>query len=144
MAGPESEAWLELANRRIAGSGLRFGAARMAVVELLADEGRCLLSAQEITSHLRSRGESGSQASVYRSLDQLHELGLVRRLEGPDGSARFEIASPDHHHHHFFDERTGQAVPFEDEQLELAINEVGERLGLKLTGHEVILRGTRE
>jgi Fur family ferric uptake transcriptional regulator len=116
----------------------------MAVVELLAEEGQCLLSAQEITDRLRSRGMSGSPASVYRSLDQLHSLGLVRKLEGPDGSARFEIADPSGHHHHFVDEETGQTIPFEDERLEDAIREAGRRLGLKLTGHEVTLRGTRE
>jgi Fur family ferric uptake transcriptional regulator len=116
----------------------------MAVVELLADEGRCLLSAQEITERLRRRGDRCSAASVYRSLDQLQQLGLVNRLDGPDGSARFEIADPTDHHHHFVDEDSGQTIPFEDEQLERAISEVGNRLGLRLTGHEVTLRGTRE
>jgi len=109
----------------------------------MAREGQCLLSAQEITNRLFERGGSGSPASVYRSLDQLHELGLVHRLEGADGTARFEIAVPDHHHHHFFDEESGQVVAFEDERLEEAIAAVGERLGVSLSSHDVILRGTR-
>jgi Fur family transcriptional regulator, ferric uptake regulator len=135
--------WLERAELRLAGAGLRAGAARTAVVELLAREGQCLLSAQEVTDQLRSSGV-GSAASVYRVLDELFELGLLHRLDGRDGIARYEIADPERHHHHVVDERTGEVRPFTDERLEEAIAAVGERLGMRLTSHEVILRGVRE
>jgi Fur family transcriptional regulator, ferric uptake regulator len=135
--------WLERAELRLAGAGLRAGAARTAVVELLAREGQCLLSAQEVTDQLRSSGV-GSAASVYRVLDELFELGLLHRLDGRDGIARYEIADPERHHHHVVDERTGEVRPFTDESLEEAIAAVGERLGMRLTSHEVILRGVRE
>lgn len=133
--------WFEQASRRIADAGLRTGAARGAVVELLAGEGQCLLSAAEVTDRLRARG-SGSPASVYRVLVELHELGLLHRLDGRDGIARYEIADPDHHHHHVVDERTGEVRPFADDELERVIADVADRLGIDLTGHEVVLRGT--
>jgi Fur family transcriptional regulator, ferric uptake regulator len=132
--------WLERAEQRLSGAGLRGGAARTAVVELLAREGQCLLSAQEITEQLRTRGV-GSAASVYRVLDELFELGLLHRLDGRDGIARYEIADPERHHHHIVDEHSGEVQPFADERLEEAIAAVGERLGMRLTSHEVILRG---
>jgi Fur family transcriptional regulator, ferric uptake regulator len=132
--------WLERAEQRLTGAGLRAGAARTAVVELLACEGQCLLSAQEITDQLRLRG-SGSAASVYRVLDELFELGLLHRLDGRDGIARYEIADPERHHHHIVDERSGEVRSFADEALEAAIAAVGRRLGMRLTSHEVILRG---
>ncbi|HUB73788.1 MAG TPA: transcriptional repressor [Solirubrobacteraceae bacterium] len=132
--------WLERAEQRLAGAGLRAGAARTAVVELLAREGQCLLSAQEVTDRLRPKGV-GSAASVYRVLDELFELGLLHRLDGRDGIARYEIADPERHHHHVVDERSGEVQPFTDERLEEAIAAVGDRLGMRLTSHEVILRG---
>jgi Fur family transcriptional regulator, ferric uptake regulator len=135
--------WLERAEQRLAGAGLRAGAARTAVVELLAREGQCLLSAQEVTDRLRPKGV-GSAASVYRVLDELFELGLLHRLDGRDGIARYEIADPERHHHHIVDEHTGEVRPFTDESLEEAIAAVGERLGMRLTSHEVILRGVQE
>jgi Fe2+ or Zn2+ uptake regulation protein len=46
------------------------------------------------------------------------------------------------YHHHFVDDDSGQVRAFEDEALERAIEGVAERLGVVLTGHEVILRGT--
>ena len=134
--------WLAHVQRRTSGAGLRTGAARQAVVELLAREGQCLLSAQEITDLLRSRG-SGSTTSVYRILDELFELGLLHRLDGRDGIARYEIADPDEHHHHFVDETTGTVEAFSDDALERAIHAVADRLGIELTGHDVVLRGTR-
>jgi Fur family transcriptional regulator, ferric uptake regulator len=132
--------WLAQADRRLTGAGLRAGAARTGVVEFLARDGQCLLSAQEITDGVRARG-AGSAASVYRVLDELFELGLLHRVDGRDGVARFEIADPEGHHHHVVDETTGEVRAFSDERLEEAIRAVGDRLGLRLTSHDVILRG---
>jgi Fur family transcriptional regulator, ferric uptake regulator len=134
--------WLAHVQRRTNTAGLRTGAARQAVVELLAREGQCLLTAQEITHLLRSQG-SGSTTSVYRVLDELFKLGLLHRLDGRDGIARYEIADPEEHHHHFVDETTGSVEAFSDDALEQAIDAVADRLGIYLTGHDVVLRGTR-
>jgi hypothetical protein len=40
-------------------------------------------------------------------------------------------------------EESGDVVPFEDEELERAIAGLGERLGLVITSHDVILRAQR-
>ena len=108
--------WLAHVQHRTIGAGRRTGAARQAVVELLAREGQCLLTAQEITDLLRSQG-SGSTTSVYRVLDELFKLGLLHRLDGRDGIARYEIADPEEHHHHFVDETTGSVEAFSDDAL---------------------------
>lgn len=136
--------WLAHADARLRGAGLRTSAGRTAVVELLAQEGDCLLSAQEIGDRLREREAAGSTATVYRALETLHGLGLVRRFDGGEGIARYEIADPTgDHHHHLVDEETGEVVAFEDAELEAAITRIGRRLGVRLTGHDVILRGRR-
>lgn len=143
MVDPElRDRWLSHAEQRLTGAGLRSGAARIAVIELLAREGQCLLSPQEITDLLRAR-HTGSAASVYRVLDELFELGLVHRLDGRDGVARYEIADPERHHHHFVDEQTGTVEAFHDDDLERAIDAVAQRLGVDLSGHDLVLRGSR-
>lgn len=134
--------WLQHATQSAEGAGLRAGAARSAVMELLAREGQCLLTAQEITDRLRARG-SGSAASVYRIVDELWSLGLLHRFVGPDGVTRYEIADPGGHHHHFVDESSGAVEAFTDDDLERAIAAVAKRLNLDLSGHDVVLRGTR-
>jgi Fur family transcriptional regulator, ferric uptake regulator len=137
------ERWLQHADRRLREAGSRKSAGRRAVVELLAHQ-RCLLSAQEIARQLHDQGAAGSQATVYRTLETLHELGLVHRFDAGDGVARFEPADPTgEHHHHLVDEDTGEVVDFEDAELERVLDGLGERLGIEITGHDVILRGHR-
>ena len=132
--------WAEHSGEVLRGAGLRASAGRNAVVELLARQS-CLLSAQEIADHLRETGSAGSTATVYRALETLHELGLVRRFDSGEGVARYEPVDPSgDHHHHVVMEDSGDVVPFEDEELERAIDGLGERLGLVITSHDVILR----
>ena len=132
--------WLDHANVVLRGAGLRASAGRSAVVELLGRQ-RCLLTAQEIADRLREEGSAGSTATVYRALETLHELGLVRRFDA-DGVARYELVDPSgDHHHHIVLEDSGDVVPFEDAELERAISGLGARLGMTLSSHDVILRG---
>jgi Fur family ferric uptake transcriptional regulator len=135
--------WAEHSGEVLRGAGLRASAGRNAVVELLARQS-CLLSAQEIADRLRETGSAGSTATVYRALETLHELGLVRRFDSGEGVARYEPVDPSgDHHHQVVMEESGDVVPFEDEELERAIAGLGERLGLVITSHDVILRAQR-
>ncbi|MDA0185796.1 transcriptional repressor [Solirubrobacter phytolaccae] len=130
--------WLDHATRTLSTSGRRAGAARTAIIEVLAREGQCLLTAQELLDRL---GPRGSYSSVYRTLEELFGLGLLHRMSGRDGIARYEIADPERHHHHLIDETSGTAHPFTDDELERVIHAAAERLGVTLTGHEVVIRG---
>jgi Fur family ferric uptake transcriptional regulator len=134
--------WLEHSQLVLRGAGLRASAGRSAVVELLGRQS-CLLSAQDISDQLRAEGSRGSSATVYRALETLHELGLVRRFDA-DGIARYEPVDPSgDHHHHIVMEDSGDVVPFEDAELERAIEGLGTRLGMVVTSHDVILRARR-
>jgi Fur family transcriptional regulator, ferric uptake regulator len=132
--------WREQANERLRATGRRSGAARAAVVDLLADES-CCLSAQELHARLRAGGAAVGVASVYRALDQLAALGLVQRVDVGDGIARYERAVGEDHHHHVVCHDCGKVEPFADESLEHAITLATNRLGYDVSGHELVLRG---
>ncbi len=123
-------------------AGLRSGQTRRAVMEVLAADGQCLMGAQDVIDVIASRNV-GWRASVYRVLDDLYEFGLLHRMDGRDGAARFEIAhpDPDDHHHHAVNEETGEITAFGDPVLEASIHSIADRLGLELTSHDVVLRG---
>lgn len=132
--------WIAHSGDVLRAAGLRASAGRTAVVELLGRQS-CLLTAQEIADELRAQGSPGSTATVYRALETLHELGLVRRFDS-EGLARYEPVDPSgEHHHHIVLEPNGDVVPFDDAELERAIAGIGQRLGLVVTSHDVILRG---
>ena len=137
----DSGAWTDPATRTLSAHGTRSGGARRAVVGALADQD-CCASAQEIHERLRTDGSPVGIASVYRSLDLLHGLGLVTRVDTGDGIARYEPALPGgEHHHHLVCIRCGAVEAFQDVALEAAIHAVGERVDFEVTGHDVALRG---
>lgn len=133
--------WSEHALKSLHQAGYRRGGARSAVIDLL-DGQTCALSALEIEDALRADGRTIGRASIYRALEQLEELGLVRRVEVSKGIASYEPADPaGHHHHHIVCEHCGRVVPFEDPQLERAIHAVERASGFRISNHEVTLRG---
>jgi Fur family ferric uptake transcriptional regulator len=134
--------WSEQARTALEGSGRRSGGAREAVIELLAEE-NCCLSAQQIVRELDGRDREVGIASVYRALDLLLELGMVQRLDTGEGPSRFERVMPGgDHHHHAVCESCGALTPFEDDRLEQAIERLGRRLDHRISGHDVVIRGT--
>ena len=135
-----SEPWVEHAKRELARAGHRSGGARAEVLALLARQD-CVLSAQAIHDRLREADRGVGLASVYRALDVLAGLKLVHRID-VDGTACFEPADPSGvHHHHAICNRCGKMSAFEDPTLELAIDDVGRRLGYAVDGHDIVLRG---
>lgn len=143
MASSSKDRWIEHTETVLRDNGLRASAGRSAVVEVLGGQ-HCLVTAQDIAERLRAEGRPGSTATVYRALETLHELGLVRRFDSGAGIARYEPADPDGHHHHHLVLDDGTVEPFEDAELERVVEGLGQRLGLEVTGHEIILWARRK
>jgi Fur family transcriptional regulator, ferric uptake regulator len=76
-------------------------------------------------------------------LQELLELDLVNRLDGRDGVSRYEIADPAAPTPPLLRRSDRRDHPFHDGQLDDAIHNTAERLGVNLTSHEIIVRRTR-
>ena len=123
------------------GAGYRQGGARRAVVDLLGRQ-NCCMSAQEIHDRLRRARRPVGIASVYRALETLADLRLVKRIDAGDGIARYEPSLPDgDHHHHLVCRDCGKVEAFSDDRLERAIDKVAGGLGYSVDEHEVVLTG---
>lgn len=133
--------WVDHAQRTLEDAGYRQSTPRAAVMGALADIG-CSVTAQEIADRLRDRGEAVGVASIYRALQLLDELRLVRRVDVGEAVARYEPVSPDgEHHHHLLCEGCGEVRAFEDPELERAIERLSGRVEYAIDAHEVTLRG---
>jgi Fur family ferric uptake transcriptional regulator len=133
--------WIAHARVTLERRGYRLSAPRSAVVECLADLG-CSVTAKEIGDRLRERGEDFGVASIYRTLDLLHGLGLARRVDAAEGVARYEPVDPSgEHHHHIVCDSCGEVSPFEDRELERAIARLSDRVDFAVAAHDVTLRG---
>lgn len=143
-SGSIDRAWVEHALGALQGAGYRRGGARTAVAEALARHD-CAVTALDLDEELRRRKPPVGRASVYRALDQFEQLGLVQRFEAARGIASYERIQPSgDHHHHAICRACGRMEPFEDTELERAIDRVSERVGVDVAEHDVILRGTCE
>lgn len=81
-----------------------------AAVNRVLDELPDFVSAQDLFQLLRERGEKVSLATVYRTLQQQVDEGLVDMLTPEDGEARYRRCAVDEHHHHLVCRRCGATV----------------------------------
>jgi Fur family transcriptional regulator, ferric uptake regulator len=133
--------WLIHTASVLRAAGVRASPARAAVAHALA-RGGCLMSAQDVL--VRLRGDA-STSTVYRTLDLLHEHGLLRRVDAREGGARYEPVDPsgaEPHQHVVYDD--GGVEPFTDTALAAAMAGLGERLGLRIDGYELIVHARRD
>jgi Fur family ferric uptake transcriptional regulator len=139
-----TETWEGRALEALQRAGYRRGGARTAVIEALARHD-CAVTALDLEEEMRG-GEAGvGRASVYRALEQLEQLGLLRRIEVARGVAGYERVDPTgHHHHHAICRDCGRMVPFEDRSLERAIGKLCEEMDFEVSEHDVVLRGRCE
>lgn len=78
-------------------AGLRVTRPRMAVLASLADDAH--VSAEELCANVRTSLPGTSMQTVYNVLGDLTTAGLLRRVEPPGSSARYERRVGDNHHH---------------------------------------------
>ena len=133
--------WVGHAQRELEREGYRLSGPRSAVVETLADLG-CSVTAKEIADRLHDRGRDIGVASIYRTLELLDKLRLTRRVDAAEGVARYEPVDPSgDHHHHIVCDTCGEVAPFEDSELERAIERLASRVDYSIDAHDVTLRG---
>ena len=119
-------------------AGYRNGPARVAVIAVL-DAEDCCVSAADVHAALAERV---GLASVYRVLESLSAVGLVRRIDVGDGIARYEpLRESGEHHHHLVCTECGKVEAFDDPDLERAIRRVEARSGYAVEQHDVVLQG---
>ena len=133
--------WTEHTRQTLAAAGHRSSAPRAEVIGAIADLG-CSVSAREIADLLSERDSSVGLASIYRALELLERLGLVKRIDLGDAAARYEAAAPDgEHHHHIVCDSCGTVERFEDDALEQAIHTLSNRTSFNVATHDVTLHG---
>ena len=88
--GPDS-------GQRLRAAGLRATAARIAVLDVLQQDGHP--SVEEVGVAVRERLGSVSTQAIYDVLRALVDAGLAKHVEPAGSPARFEGRAGDNHHH---------------------------------------------
>jgi Fur family transcriptional regulator, ferric uptake regulator len=120
--------------------GLRLTRPRQVVMEVLK-AAAYPLSPQEIQSHARQSSDSIGLVTVYRTLDLLTDLDLVKRVHHHDGCHGYVLASPGHYHH-LICRKCHKAVEFTgSEDLTAIIRRVQRETGFQINDHLLELYG---
>lgn len=77
-------------------AGFKATLGRVAVLELLS-KNKKPLSIKDIQEKLK--GEKLDQATLYRMMSALEEVGILRATDFGHGHAHYELETKDHHHH---------------------------------------------
>lgn len=132
---PTQQVW----ENRLHREGYRLTSARRAVLRALS-EVACPLSAGELHRRARAHHAHLGLVTVYRTLDMLDRLGLVRRVH-TDGACRGYAARSPGHHHTITCERCERAAEFEGDEVCLPMVEVEARTGYVVREHWLQLVG---
>jgi len=120
--------------------GYRITAPRRAVIEVLL-AAQTSLSPQEIWKQGRSVHHGLGLVTVYRTLDVLSQMDLVRRVHREDGCHGYLPTSPGHRHA-LICRRCGQAVDFAGgNDLKAMITTIETQTGYCVDGHLLQLFG---
>lgn len=90
---------------RLRSTGLRPTRQRLALAKLLFDGCDRHVTAETLHSEASAADMQVSLATVYNTLHQFTEAGLLREIVVDAGRSYFDTNTADHHH--FFHERTG-------------------------------------
>ena len=90
---------------RLKTAGLRLTRQRIALAKLLFEADNRHVTAEDLHAEARAAGVSVSLATIYNSLHQFTDAGLMREVVVEAGRSYFDTNTGDHHH--FFHEDTG-------------------------------------
>lgn len=87
-------------------AGLRPTRQRLGLARLLFENGNRHVTAEQLHSEAASAKLQVSLATVYNTLNQFRDVGLLREVVVEPGRSYFDTNASDHHH--FFDEESGE------------------------------------
>lgn len=122
--------------------GFRLTAARRVILDTLVDSGDHL-TADELTELVRRRSTGIGRMTVYRTLDLLCDLGLLRPVYQGTGAAHY-ILLHDGHHHHLICSDCSRVIEFDECALGDLPARIARRFGFRVDGHLLELYGVCE
>ena len=96
-------------------------------------------TADEVYAEVAATHPNISKATVYRNLNLLSEMGMIRKLEIPGGADRFDHICKEHCHVKC--EKCGRVFDIDIPYIDGLDNRVENRNGFELTGYDILFRG---
>ncbi len=120
-------------------AGYRLTEPRRTLAALIADQDGHFTAAG-LVAESRSRRLGVGRATVFRTIEALEGLGVIERIDLPNGEHAYVACDPAHHHH-VVCSRCGRTAEIEDAGLKTVVREVARRTGFRIDEHRLELFG---
>ena len=131
---------LEKFEKFLESSGLKLTDGRKTVfAEVMHAHGH--FAPEELAKQCKKHKRKVSRATVYRSLHELLEAGIVRRTAFGEKHQHFEHIYDEKSHHHALCIRCGDMIEFPDLDEDKIYRNLLEKKGFKIIGHEMHFYG---
>ena len=118
-------------------AGLRPTRQRCALASLLFGKGDWHVTAEALHEEAISKSVPVSLATVYNTLHQFTEAGLLRSVAVDGAKTYFDTNTRDHHH--FYNERSGALTDIPDDQMDV-INVPSAPDGMEVARVDIVVR----
>jgi Fe2+ or Zn2+ uptake regulation protein len=112
---------------------------RRLILEIIHNSEAHVLTAEEIVNLAREQQPNISASTVYRNLNTLTELGLIKRLDSMGEGWRYELNSA--HHHHLVCLKCHSTVAIDFCPMSREVSELIERSGFEISDHSFEIKG---
>jgi len=130
---------LDTLNMQLSEQGYKLTRQRKAVVEVVT-HAHTRLSAADVFAQAQRRCPDLGLTTVYRTLEILEQMGVIRRVHLEDGCEGFAPATAEHGHH-LICSRCQETIEFEDCNLASLLKRVSEQTGFTIEQHWLELVG---
>jgi Fur family transcriptional regulator, ferric uptake regulator len=120
--------------QRLRDAGFKITNARATVIRVMEDAGGHLTSAQ-VVDEVARREPAVGRASVFRTLDLLTRLSLIRPTYVDGSGAPVFVLLPGGHHHHIVCTGCGTVIEFHDCGLDALAADLERDNGVRIFGH---------
>lgn len=121
--------------QRLREAGHKLTHARLTVLRVLEENDNHHLTSAEVLERVDSLDSTIGRASVFRALDLLTSLCLIRPTYIESSLTPKYVLLPGGHHHHIICTNCHRVIEFEDCALDTLSAELEDRLHVHLTGH---------
>lgn len=124
-------------------AGYKITPARMAVLEVIHASERHLTSA-EVLGQIDARQPSIGRASVFRALELLSALAIIRPTYLEARTPAYVLMSQEGHHSHIVCTACNRVIELDECHVDNLVYDLEQRYGVRLTGHMLEFYGICE
>ncbi len=121
-------------------NNLRFTTERVIILEEIFSFSSHF-DAEQLFIHIRRKHDQISRATVYRTLELLHKIGIIKKENLGQDYASYELAMDMPHHDHLICVECGKVVEFMDDVIEKQQREICEKYGMEMIRHQLQIYG---